>query len=255
MKLWALVKRVVASCVRRVGSPVALIWVVFAIFSGGCSSSPGPYAPQSEAARDSKRAQRLTQDAAAILHKDPARAERLLRDALTADLYHGPAHNDLGVLFLNRDQLYEASGEFEWARKLMPGHPDPTLNLALTLERAGRSDQALAMYASALEVYPDYIRRCRPWPGFRSGPDAPTIGRGRLWMRSRSAVRPLSGGSGPGRFWQPVCPSRCVAIRLWLSVSERWVISPKLTYLLPDPLTFVLQRSPSHTRSGFLLVL
>jgi Tfp pilus assembly protein PilF len=123
----------------------------------GCASSPGPYVPQSESSRDSAKAQRLTQEAAAILHKDPARAERLLREALAADLFHGPAHNDLGVLFLKQDHLYDASGEFEWARKLLPGHPDPTLNLALTLEKAGRTERALEMYSSALDVYPDYI--------------------------------------------------------------------------------------------------
>src|SRR5215510_4792338 len=44
-----------------------------------------------------------------------------------------------------------------WAKRLLPGHPDPRMNLALTLERAGRTDQALAMYRSALEVYPDHL--------------------------------------------------------------------------------------------------
>jgi hypothetical protein len=39
----------------------------------------------------------------------------------------------------------------------MPGHPDPRLNLALTLERAGRVDEALDAYAAALEVYPGHI--------------------------------------------------------------------------------------------------
>jgi hypothetical protein len=39
----------------------------------------------------------------------------------------------------------------------MPGHPDPRMNLALTLERAGRIDEALATYNSALEVYPGHI--------------------------------------------------------------------------------------------------
>ena len=40
--------------------------------------------------------------------------------------------------------LYDAAAEFEWARKLMPGHPDPRLNLAITLERAGREEGATA---------------------------------------------------------------------------------------------------------------
>lgn len=49
----------------------------------------------------------------------------------------------------------------------MPGHPDPRLNLALTLERAGRVDEALDEYHAALEVYPNHIHtlqaltRCR----------------------------------------------------------------------------------------------
>lgn len=63
----------------------------------------------------------------------------------------------MGVLCLQRGQLYEAANEFEWARKLMPGHPDPRMNLALTLERAGRLDEALATYNTALEVYPNHV--------------------------------------------------------------------------------------------------
>lgn len=125
--------------------------------SAGCATRPGPYSPQSESARDSNKAQALTQKATAIMDKDPAKAESLLREALTADLYHGPAHNDLGVLLLKKSLLFEAAGEFEWARKLMPGHPDPRMNLALTLERAGRVDEALTAYASALEVYEGHM--------------------------------------------------------------------------------------------------
>jgi tetratricopeptide (TPR) repeat protein len=88
---------------------------------------------------------------------DPAKAEALLREALTADLYHGPAHNNLGVLFLKQDRLYEAAGEFEWARKLLPGHPDPRLNLSLTLESAGRFDQAADHARTALQIHPGHI--------------------------------------------------------------------------------------------------
>ncbi len=102
-------------------------------------------------------AQRLTLLAADLLERDPERAEDMLRRALTADLYHGPAHNNLGVIHLNRGALYEAAEEFEWARRLMPGHPDPRMNLALTLERAGRIDDALTEYAAALEAYPGHI--------------------------------------------------------------------------------------------------
>ena len=39
----------------------------------------------------------------------------------------------------------------------MPGHPDPRVNLALTLEMAGKVEEALASYGAALEVYPEYL--------------------------------------------------------------------------------------------------
>ena len=39
----------------------------------------------------------------------------------------------------------------------MPGHPDPRLNLAMTLEEAGRIDEASEAYMTALEVYPNHL--------------------------------------------------------------------------------------------------
>lgn len=128
--------------------------------AGGCSSGQkaGPYMSVTDANRSSLRAEALTQEAVSLMDDDPKRAEELLREALTADLYHGPAHNNLGVLCLRQNRMYEAANEFEWARKVMPGHPDPRFNLALTLERSGRTDEALVMYDTALEVYPGHIQ-------------------------------------------------------------------------------------------------
>jgi Tfp pilus assembly protein PilF len=137
---------------------LALLCCGAAVLSA-CASSPrgGPYTPLTDGDRDPARAQELTLEAAEIAPDDPVKAEAMLREALTADLYHGPAHNNLGVLFLQQARLYEAAGEFEWARKLMPGHPEPRLNLAMTLERAGRIDEAIGTYRTALEVYPDHV--------------------------------------------------------------------------------------------------
>lgn len=123
----------------------------------GCrSSSPSPYVNQPPIRRDTDGAQKLAAEAVDLMDKNPQRAEKLLRDALAADLYHGPSHNNLGVLLLERGDLYEAANEFEWARRLMPGHPDPRMNLALTLEKAGRVDEAIAQYRRALEVHPGH---------------------------------------------------------------------------------------------------
>ncbi len=128
------------------------------LLASGCAArGSGLYQTPPEARRNPAKAQALTQDAAPLIESDPARAEQLLREALTADLFHGPAHNNLGVLYLGQGKLYEAAHEFEWAGKLMPGHPDPRMNLALTLERAGRYDEALDTYRTALEVYPNHL--------------------------------------------------------------------------------------------------
>lgn len=83
--------------------------------------------------------------------------EKFLHQALAADLYHGPAHNNLGVLYMNQDRLYDAANEFTWARKLLPGHPDPRVNLAAVLDAGGQSSDALAAAHSALEIQPQYI--------------------------------------------------------------------------------------------------
>ena len=69
----------------------------------GCNASRNgadAYAPATEAARNPLEAQRLTAEAVTIMQDDPAKAEALLRRALAADLFHGPAHNNLGVLML-----------------------------------------------------------------------------------------------------------------------------------------------------------
>ncbi len=126
-----------------------------------CSSSQkasSPYETPSAESRDPRKADQLNAKAADLLQSKPLEAERILREALAADLYHGPAHNNLGVLYLGQGKLYEAASEFEWARRLLPGHPDPRINLGAVYERAGRNDEALASYQSALEVYPEHLQ-------------------------------------------------------------------------------------------------
>ncbi|MCC6660718.1 MAG: tetratricopeptide repeat protein [Phycisphaerales bacterium] len=125
----------------------------------GCTGprAAGPYQPATEARRDPQLAQELTKRAAPLMDEHPDDAERLLREALTADLYHGPAHNNLGVLLLRRGDLYGAASEFEFGSRLMPGHPDPRVNLAITLECAGRTGDAIHSYESALAAYPGYL--------------------------------------------------------------------------------------------------
>lgn len=117
----------------------------------------GPYTPPIEAQRETVAAELLNRQGADAMASDLAKAEGLLREALTKDLFNGPAHNNLGVVFLKQDKLYQAANEFEWARKLLPDSPDPRVNLALVMERAGRSNEAFRAYEAALEVAPDCV--------------------------------------------------------------------------------------------------
>jgi len=132
--------------------------VVVLLCASACASPSQGSMSSGEANRDPKRAHELTLEALEVIDEDPAAAEELLRAALEADVYHGPAHNDLGVLYLRQSNLYEAANEFELARKLLPGNPDPRLNLGLTLERAGLYERAFDAYNAALEVSPAHIR-------------------------------------------------------------------------------------------------
>lgn len=195
--------------------PQLLVMVLAALIAlQGCSSSSStnPYTSQNEGARNSAKAQHLTMEAAEHMADDPEKAERLLREALAADLWHGPAHNNLGVILLKREAWYEAAGEFEWARKLMPGHPDPRMNLALTLEKAGRVDEALATYQTALEVYPGHIPTIQALTRLQlrsRQPDNRTQGflreialagetqHWRAWAQERLALEPNANASAP----------------------------------------------------------
>ncbi len=73
------------------------LWLALALVA--CRTpAPGPYSPTEQAARNTVRAQELSRQAADLIESDPEGAERLLREALSADLFFGPAHNNLGVL-------------------------------------------------------------------------------------------------------------------------------------------------------------
>jgi len=129
----------------------------------GCArSGPHPYQSISIQSRNPERAIQLARQAAALIETDPIKAEQLLRESLSLDLYCGPAHNNLGVILLNRNDLYQAAAEFEWARKLMPGQDDPRVNLAITLERAGFVDDAINELISARETSKHSLEIAQP---------------------------------------------------------------------------------------------
>ena len=109
-----------------------------------------------EIGRNTDEATRLTAQAADALHEgDQARAEQLLLDALTADVTHGPAHNNLGQLYYQQKRYYEAAWEFQYAIRLMPHQPIPRNNLGLVFEATGQLDEAAEHYGLAVAEEPD----------------------------------------------------------------------------------------------------
>lgn len=134
-------------------------WVLLLVLGvQGCrTTDSGPYQPPGEERRETARADELNREAQAVWTSDPEAAERLLREALTADLFHGASHNNLGLLHYQAGRLYEAAHEFEWARQLLPGNPDPRVHLGLVLARAGRSTDAVQAFEDALEVTPEHL--------------------------------------------------------------------------------------------------
>ncbi|QNN23154.1 tetratricopeptide repeat protein [Planctomycetales bacterium ZRK34] len=83
------------------------------------------------------------------------KAEKLLKQALEADVTFGPGHNNLGKTYYLQKKYYLAAWEFQYAIKLMPHQPEPRNNLGLVMEAVGKLDEAVMQYAQAAEIEPD----------------------------------------------------------------------------------------------------
>jgi Tfp pilus assembly protein PilF len=109
----------------------------------------------------------LALSAGALMDSDPARARALLESALRIDVDCGEAHNNLGSMALlpdpptstpdARPDLFTAADHLQSAARLLPGRPDPLMNLGLIYERAGRLSDAQGAYMRALERDPQHV--------------------------------------------------------------------------------------------------
>lgn len=86
------------------------------------------------------------------------KAKDAFKDALTADVEYGPAHNNLGKVYYMQRDWYKAAWEFEYAKKQMPKHAGPHNNLGLVLEHAGELDKAVDEYRAAVSLAPDNMQ-------------------------------------------------------------------------------------------------
>ena len=129
----------------------------------GCRSSRGSlrddYATiAADPRRDTETARRHNARAVGLINDgklDDAESE--LKTALKADLFFGPAHNNLGNVYYRTRRYYLAAWEFRYAAKLMPGKIEPRNNLGLVFEAVGRLDDAAKWYDTALELGPESV--------------------------------------------------------------------------------------------------
>lgn len=140
-----------------------LITAAILLAAAGCHQTDRPQAREDgyrtipvELGRDTERAKSLAAEATLAINEGRLDdAEQLLRDALTADVMYGPAHNNLGQLYYQQQRYYEAAWEFQYAIRLMPHQPIPRNNLGLVFEANGQLDQAAEQYSLAVAKEPD----------------------------------------------------------------------------------------------------
>ena len=83
------------------------------------------------------------------------KAQEHLKAALAADLFFGPAHNNLGMAYFQQKKFYLAAWEYQYAAQLMADDPRPRNNLGLVFESIGQNDKAAASYDEAMNLAPD----------------------------------------------------------------------------------------------------
>ncbi len=149
-------------CILRIRVVIIMLMCVELLFAAGCGSTEKTatknryetVAPGVEG--DTDKARELnTQATQLILHGQFDEAKELLKDALTADVTFGPAHNNLGRIYYEQKQFYKAAWEFEYAAKLLPHHAEPRNNLGLVFEAVGDYDKAVDHYENALLMEPN----------------------------------------------------------------------------------------------------
>lgn len=148
---------------RRIALICLLLTAVLAVHTTGCQSDSTPSdKPYKTAGHDPKRntplARQLTDEAVELIAEgrlDKARGK--LTSALAADLFYGPAHNNLGSIHLQEKHYYQAAWEFQYAAKLMPEQYKPKNNLGLVFEQVGQLDKATTCYEDALALAPESV--------------------------------------------------------------------------------------------------
>ena len=82
--------------------------------------------------------------------------ETLWRTTISANPRSALAHNNLGVMLLRRDNLFEAMYYLERATEIDPRNPENHNNLGSALRKLGRVEPAIVEYRKATELLPNF---------------------------------------------------------------------------------------------------
>jgi Flp pilus assembly protein TadD len=134
----------------------------------GCADTSRPRQPgmpyrtiSTEPWRDTEAARQKNREGLRHLAAgDMEAATRSFKQALSADVKFGPAHNNLGKVYYLQNDLYNAAWEFKYAIDLLPRHAGPHNNLGLVLEASDKPDkleEAVNSYREAVSVEPTNI--------------------------------------------------------------------------------------------------
>src|SRR5688572_25552238 len=103
----------------RSGFPMLCIIALCPVLGLGCSTNrrPKPLDYQTvgrDLNRDTEFARKQNGKAVELIREGKLdEAEKVLREALAADVLFGPAHNNLGKVYFKQGKLYLAAWEFE----------------------------------------------------------------------------------------------------------------------------------------------
>jgi len=122
----------------------------------GCQATAVTDGAKAPGPTNTERALDLERSGVAFLAEGKnAQAQSAFEQAIAVDPGCGPAHNNLGKIYLGQQRFYQAAWEFESARKLLPTRPEPENNLGMVFERTGKIDLAVDHYTKAHGLAPD----------------------------------------------------------------------------------------------------
>jgi Tfp pilus assembly protein PilF len=120
------------------------------------SSSSRPALVAGAGSKPTTAAQPNELDLAMYYHRagDFENALQHYREVLRADELNGQAHNNLGLLYQERNLLEESARELQRALAIEPGNAGTHNNFGVTLLKQGRVDEALGQFDAASRLSP-----------------------------------------------------------------------------------------------------